>query len=107
MDQNRLVLEATERAKAYCLRGVPCQEAVDRAVHDVLSPAGLGQVDLLTEAAQAEPIKAVRETISPWLWILSVVGFGLAILNTQRIAKIYGSWKTGRRALREGILPEL
>lgn len=105
MNETRLVLEATERAQAYCRRGMPHQEAIDRAVYDVLSPAGLGQVDLLTEAAQAEPIKAVRETISPWLWILSVVGFGLAIVNTRRISKIYGSWKSGRKALREGILP--
>ena len=26
-----------------------------------------------------------QKQISPWLWVLSVVGFGLALLNTKRI----------------------
>lgn len=58
--------------------------------------AGMGQDEgenILVKAANLEPVKAAREMVSPWLWVTSLVGFGMAILNTRRIAKMYTTWK--------------
>jgi len=63
---------------------------------------GIGQAEPLAavaRAAEAAPIKAVREAVSPWLWVLSVVGFGMTLLNTRRIAAMFRRWK-GRRGAR-------
>lgn len=46
-----------------------------------------------SQAAEAAPIKAVREAVSPWLWVLSVAGFGMALVNTRRIATMFKDWK--------------
>ncbi len=77
-------------------RGTPRGEAcriVSRAIARVKSSApssgGVGQPEILKSAAEAAPVKAVREAVSPWLWVLSVVGFGLTILNTRRIARMF------------------
>lgn len=53
-------------------------------------PAALAK---LKEASELAPIKAIREAVSPWLWVTSVVGFGLALLNTRRIARMYSGWR--------------
>jgi len=61
--------------------------------------AGMGQDEgenILVKAANLEPVKAAREMVSPWLWVTSLVGFGMAILNTRRIAKMYRGWR-GKR----------
>lgn len=58
--------------------------------------AGMGQEEgenIILKAANLEPIKAAREMVSPWLWVTSLVGFGLAILNTRRIARMYTTWR--------------
>lgn len=34
-------------------------------------------------------VKQVQAKISPWLWILSVTGFGMALINTYRLKKMY------------------
>jgi len=61
---------------------------------------GMGQEEegdnILVKAAALEPIKAAREMVSPWLWVTSLIGFGLAILNTRRIAKMYKNWRAKR-----------
>jgi len=44
-------------------------------------------------AADLAPIKAIREAISPWLWVTSLIGFGMGLLNSRRIAKMYGDWR--------------
>ena len=78
--------------------------ASDMAVRAVQQkyPNGLGQVDIepidaFAEKSQAAaalaPIKAVREAITPWLWVTSLIGFGLGLLNTRRIAKMYTDWR--------------
>lgn len=78
--------------------------ASDMAVRAVQQkyPNGLGQVDIEAVDAFAEksqavaaiaPIKAVREAITPWLWVTSLIGFGLGLLNTRRIAKMYTDWR--------------
>lgn len=61
--------------------------------------AGVGQGEgenILVKAANLEPVKAAREMVSPWLWVTSLVGFGMAILNTRRIAKMYRTWRAKR-----------
>lgn len=45
-------------------------------------------------------IEQVRQAVSPWLWVFSLVGFGMAVVNSRRIAKMYGSWKRARTQLR-------
>ena len=80
--------------------GLTPEEA--RAALLEISPAyidgGLGNGDLLTIAAAAAPIVAAREAISPWLWILSIIGFGMTVVNTRRIARMYSRWRSRRRA---------
>lgn len=61
--------------------------------------AGVGQDEgenILVKAANLEPVKAAREMVSPWLWVTSLVGFWMAILNTRRIAKMYKNWRAKR-----------
>lgn len=68
----------------------------------VLAATGMGQEaggeDVLARLASLEAIKTAREMVSPWLWVTSLVGFGLALLNTRRIARMYKGWH-GKRAL--------
>jgi hypothetical protein len=54
---------------------------------------GIGQIDI-------EAVKTAQKTISPWLWVFSVVGFGMALMNTHRISKMFGSWKKAKQALK-------
>lgn len=82
--------------------GVPRDQAVRLAACAAMRipAAGLGQ-DILTASAAAadiQEIKKVREAVSPWLWILSVVGFGMGVLNTRRIGKMFKDWRAKRRA---------
>jgi hypothetical protein len=42
-------------------------------------------------------IAEVRANVSPWLWILSVVSFGMALVNAKRISKMFGDWKRRRK----------
>lgn len=59
-------------------------------------PAGVGQEEgenILVRAANLEPVRAAREMVSPWLWVTSLVGFAMAILNTRRIARMYTTWR--------------
>lgn len=54
----------------------------------------LAQIPALQEAtAEAQKVSTV---ISPWLWVFSVIGFGLGLLNTKRVDamwKRYGGSK--------------
>lgn len=67
-----------------------------------VSDAGVGQSDptsVIRQAADIEPIRKARETVSPWLWVLSVIGFGMTVLNTRRIARMFKNWKAkGKKA---------
>ena len=46
-----------------------------------------------------EELKKAKEQISPWLWIFSITAFAMALLNTRRIGKMYGSWRKARKEL--------
>lgn len=54
--------------------------------------------DVVKDAAEAAPIKEARELVSPWLWVFSLVSFGMAVTNYRRVAAMYGKWKKGRRS---------
>jgi len=69
--------------------------------------SGLGEDPKFTVAPPPNVVDAAKTAISPWLWVFSVVGFGLALLNTRRISKIYGGYQAGRRALRRGEVPSV
>jgi hypothetical protein len=121
MDQvtlNGLMSVARDEANHLIASGMPKQQAIDvscRALCDIVkSREGLGaepDMSFLTPVAPTSPVGApsaiseVHKIINPWLWIFSIVGFGLAVLNTQRIARIYGGWKSGRKAVKEGRIP--
>lgn len=85
-------------------RGIPLDRACVIAARSVAylhssGMEGLGQLDpgVLSRAAQYEPIRVVRESVTPWLWVLSVGGFIMAIVNTRRIAKMFSDWRRKKR----------
>lgn len=93
-----------ETSKVACrlnkLHGIPHRKAcliAARAVLRVLGRppgSGMGQATAaLAKAAELAPIKAAREAVSPWLWVFSVVSFGMAVLNTRRIGRMFKGWK--------------
>lgn len=100
---------ATAAVESLVAQGVPRAQAVP-LVHRAIarmwaekpSRSGLGDTadavltDLKT-AGDAAPIKAVREAITPWLWVFSVVGFGMGLMNTRRISLMFENWKKKRR----------
>jgi hypothetical protein len=101
----RCTKECAERLMA---RGVPRERAIEIATEMALEavrkkyPSGLGQVEINAidqfaqqsqAAAAIAPIKAVREAISPWLWVTSLIGFAMGLMNTRRIAKMYSDWR--------------
>lgn len=52
---------------------------------------------ILERAAQHEVVKNVRETVSPCLWVLSIVSFGMAVVNRRQIATMFGNWRRRNR----------
>jgi len=44
-----------------------------------------------------ESVKAVREAITPWLWVTSLIGFGMGLMNTRRIAIMFRKHLGGRK----------
>lgn len=99
---NALIQSGIRVAKDLIARGMPKEQAIIAATNAVVDLAreggGLGQGEVFKKAAQAAPVKAIRETISPWLWVLSLIGFGMGILNTRRIKKMFTDWKAKRAA---------
>lgn len=84
--------------------GMPRENAtllVQRAAARV-EAAGLGEETSLPENVSFIPtvardaIEQARQTVSPWLWVMSVAGFIMAVVNTRRIGKMFGSWKRAR-----------
>lgn len=77
--------------------GVPVEEAINRACDEIaVRMITLGD-DLLEEAQST--VQKVGSVVSPWLWILSIGGFAMAVMNRQQIQKMYGSWKRAKRDL--------
>lgn len=108
---------AKEIAERLMARGVPREQAVEFATKMALDavrrkyPNGLGQAPVTpqpldtvaqeSQSAAAIPIiKNIREAVSPWLWVTSLIGFGMGLLNSKRIAKMYGDWKKKKGARR-------
>jgi hypothetical protein len=88
-----MIGEAADRARMYHSLGEPMETAVEKAVAEELSR----RVSGATSATPGVVLKA-HTIISPWLWIFSLVGFGMALINTRRISKIYGGWRAARRS---------
>lgn len=92
------VEQVKEIAHAEAMRlvaeGVDPDQAVEWATDIALKKVrrgSLGQVTVIDEAT--ELAKKGSEFVSPWLWILSGISFGMAILNTSRIKRMYQNWK--------------
>lgn len=76
--------------------GMSPAAAVDLAYRECFSVRTLG--DDLIEPIQQQVAK-VSSVVSPWLWVLSVGSFAMAVLNKAEISKMYGSWKRARQQL--------
>lgn len=95
--------------------GIPAGAAIKAAARIIVrrrgcccgSKSGMGDAvtDAIKSGAEIDAVKQARDLVSPWLWVFSVVGFGMAALNSHRIAKIYGGWRAGQRAVKRGVVP--
>lgn len=86
-------------------KGVPpgqIRAAVMHALHQLrLRRSGMGEdifnaapeKNVLQRVAELEAIKKARETVSPWLWVLSIASFAMATINRRQIALMFGRWK--------------
>jgi hypothetical protein len=90
MDRARIVGLACEYSeKLHLERGIPKKEAcriVETAIKNVLARGdhGLGQTP---DEELPGAIKAVKSTISPWLWALPIVSFTVAMVNAGRLSR--------------------
>ena len=97
-------LEASGAVACMQIRQEICRQVCSAAIRvkqNRSGNAGVGDPSLDIQSA----VEQARQTVTPWLWVISLLGFGMAILNTSRIAKIYGGWRAGRRALKVGSQP--
>lgn len=44
-------------------------------------------------AANIGVVKTIRDAVSPWLWVTSVIGFVFGVMNRRQIARMYGDWR--------------
>tara|TARA_Y100000034_G_C6676031_1_gene296996 strand:- start:91 stop:369 length:279 start_codon:yes stop_codon:yes gene_type:complete len=58
-----------------------------------------GVAETLMRIQEMKEFKDARERITPWLWVLSLGSFVLAMNNSSRIKKMYGSWKRAKKEL--------
>ena len=55
--------------------------------------------DVIKQAQEIQAnVKAVSAKVSPWLWIFSLCGLGLALWNKKQISDMYGNWKKAKAA---------
>lgn len=89
-----LTQEAFDRANAPSERmgdlGCPCKG--NKGMGDMGCPCGDGGMGLAPDDPLANlttQSAKVQATVSPYLWIFSIVGFGLALLNTSRVDSMW------------------
>lgn len=56
-------------------------------------PALAPEKNIIQKVAEHETVAAIRATVSPWLWVTSLVSFGMALVNRKQIAVMFGKWK--------------
>lgn len=112
---------AADAARKLMARGYAQEEAIrissEMAVAAMKKkyPGGFGAVPVTPEpldslavesqaAANIAPIKALREAISPWLWLFSSVGFIMGIVNYRRIGRQYRVWREKGSKKAHGIV---
>jgi hypothetical protein len=84
------------RAIELVRSGINPDKAVDLACREYATMAGLG--DDFVDTVESD-IKSVGATISPYLWILSIFGFIMGMVNKAEITRMYGSWKRAKKQL--------
>ncbi len=55
--------------------------------------------DIFLQLQESEEFMEAQAKITPWIWVFSVTGFIMALRNSSRIKKMYGSWKRARKEL--------
>lgn len=103
MNEDVIIREATEEALRLHRNGVPFEQAAEWSV-DLVLKRHLRRRKAMGETYD-EFAKKGKDLIGPWTWVLSVLGFLMGVVNTNRIAKVYGSWRKGRAALKVGQAP--
>lgn len=102
MIDNATLDYAARRAVQLCgERGITLDEAtqaVALALANVESGLGVEPTSNLFAAEQkldtspSSAIKAIGQSVSPWLWVVSLISFGMALLNTHRVTRLYKKW---------------
>lgn len=108
IDVDRIKEIAHAEAMRLVADGVDPDQAVEWATDLAIKKVrrgNLGDVTVIDEAT--ELAKKGSAVIGPWLWVLSIISFGMAIVNAERIGRIYGSWKAGRKAIKLGEPPRV
>ena len=90
-----LILKETQRlaCRLHREQGIPMKQACKLAARATFrtlgrpGKGGLGQLEPLKAAAADPQVTAIREAVTPWLWIFSLFGFGMSLLNTRRISR--------------------
>ncbi len=89
MNPNQLEEEITRAVTRAFLRSRPHDAGMGEEVDE-------GGDDPLGKLTSSPEFQEAREKIQPWIWVLSIFGFGMALINTHRIKKIFKSWKGAR-----------
>jgi hypothetical protein len=95
----------SNRALELIRAGVDPDVAIDTACREYRGLAGLGDdpptdPSLLNQAQSS--IQSISTSIAPYLWIMSVIGFIMGVMNKAEITKMYGSWKRAKQKLLGG-----
>lgn len=106
------VEKVKEIAHAEAMRlvadGVDPDQAVEWATDLAIKKAKRGNLGEVKIVEDVETLaRKGQEVIGPFLWIISIISFGMAIVNADRIRKIYGSWKAGKAAIKRGEAPRV
>ncbi len=107
-----LIDGTAEAVRRLVARGVPREKAIEIATEYAVrcvrqkypNYEGMGEIPVnpqpfesLAQESQAAAnigvIKTIREAVSPWLWVTSVIGFVFGIMNRRQIARMYGDWR--------------
>jgi hypothetical protein len=112
-EEYKLLIDCTaEATRRLVAKGVPREKAIEIATEMAVlavkkkypNYTGMGDIpvnpqplETLAQESQAAAnisvVKTIRDAVSPWLWVTSVVGFVFGIMNRRQIAKMYGDWK--------------
>ena len=84
--------QAVKAAVLRALHTTRQRQAGLGAGEDIFAP-DIPERNVLQKVADISAVKTARETISPWLWVLSLVSFSMAMVNSRRIAVMFSNFR--------------